>query len=174
MARKKKQTLSQTVVSVGTTGLPAPLRGVLTNRLVSFAIILLMPLLFFFGIVSVEWVNGWPKLHFNQQRAEEVAKQAAEKLEDVSGKDSKTAELARNALSIIGNLENKSTQPTASGGSSNDLTTRLAQDVTHVAESWFKSNTTNSGFSLPSTTNNANSTQGSLTISGLLQPHNNN
>ena len=163
MARKKKQSLSQTVVSVGASGLPAPVRSFLSNRLVSLGILLIAPVLFFFGILSVEWVDGWPKLHFNRQKAEAVAKQAAEKIEDINGKDSKSAEIARNALKVIGNLEGESNKSNSNAG--NGLNLRFAENITQTAGSWFQPNPN------PPPPAQGQSQFGNLTISGLLQPH---
>ncbi len=161
MARRKKLSMTQKMVSVGAAGLPSPVRQALSSRLLAPFVALIVPVLFFFGILSVEWVDGWPKLHFNRKRAEQVAKQAAEKIEDVSGKDSKSAELARGALKIIGDLEDT---PGTTNPSSNGLNLRLAENVTQAASGLFQQTTNQTGKNSPQ------SPYGNLPIPNWLQP----
>ena len=69
---KKKKTVSQKMVGVATSGMPAPLRKVLGGRLVALLIVVAVPLLLATGVVSVKWENGRPKISVNQQRAAQV------------------------------------------------------------------------------------------------------
>lgn len=84
MARsKKKKAFSQKVVGVATTGMPAPLRNFLTNRLVALLIVLVLPVLLAAGIVSIDWENGRPRLSFDRQKASEVKQNATEKIQEL-------------------------------------------------------------------------------------------
>ena len=64
--------MSQKVVSAGTTGLPSPVRRLLSGRIVAGLIVLCLPLLFISGIVSVDFENGRPHLSFNRDKAKEA------------------------------------------------------------------------------------------------------
>ena len=76
MARSKKKkhskSMSQKVISAGTSGLPSPIRSFLSGRLVAGLIVLCLPLLFISGIVSVDFQNGRPHLSFNRNKAKEA------------------------------------------------------------------------------------------------------
>ncbi len=83
MARSRKKALSQQVVGVATTGMPAPIRKFLGARITALLIVLITPVLFATGVVSLEWQNGRPKFAFNKQRAEEVKEETAHKIKDL-------------------------------------------------------------------------------------------
>jgi len=84
MARRRKMTLSQRVVSAGTVALPGPVRSVATNRRVASLIVICLPILLAMGVVSLDWENGFPSFSFNHDRAAEVKREATEKLEEIA------------------------------------------------------------------------------------------
>lgn len=83
MARSKKQAISQKVVNVATIGMPTPVRKFLGNRLIALLIVLLLPVLYATGVVSIEWRDGRPRLSFDRQRAAEVKMETAEKIHEL-------------------------------------------------------------------------------------------
>lgn len=83
-SRKKKKSVSQTIVGVATTGMPKPVRGFLGNRLVASGIVLALPVLALTGIVSVDWQGGRPKLSIDEERAAEVKQNLHEVKEQVA------------------------------------------------------------------------------------------
>lgn len=83
MGRSKKKAVSQRVVDVATTGLPSPIRKFLGGRLVALLIVVAFPVLYATGVISIDWENGRPRLSINQERAEQVKDQAAERLDDL-------------------------------------------------------------------------------------------
>lgn len=80
MARSRKKSVSQNLVGLATTGMPEPARKMLGNRLIAKLLILVLPVLFATGILSLQWVNGRPSVQFHRDRAEQVEKRAAERL----------------------------------------------------------------------------------------------
>lgn len=82
MSRSKKQSLSQRAVGAASLALPAPLRAMATNRVVASLIVMSLPVLLATGVVSLEWKDGMPSLSFNRQRAQEVRREAAEKVQE--------------------------------------------------------------------------------------------
>ena len=83
-SKKKKQTVSQKVVGVATTGMPRPVRSVLGNRVVSSLIVLALPALALTGIVTVDWQGGRPKLSIDEERAAELKQDLSEVKERVA------------------------------------------------------------------------------------------
>jgi len=83
MARAKKKSVSQTVVGVATSGMPAPVQKLLGNRVIALLIVLSIPVMWATGLVTVEWENGQPKLTINQQKAAAAKEKAAAKLHDI-------------------------------------------------------------------------------------------
>ncbi len=81
MARSRKKTLSQKIVTTATTGMPSPIRKSLGNRFVSFLIVAAVPVLLVTGVLSVDWQTGRPRLSINRERAVEVEHEAAEKIQ---------------------------------------------------------------------------------------------
>jgi hypothetical protein len=100
-SKKSKKTIAQKLVNVGTTGMAAPAKNFLGNRLVAGLIVLIVPILFVTGIVNVEFENGRPHVSFNKQRAKEVKHNVAEKIQDIRG-DEKT--LGSQASAALGKL----------------------------------------------------------------------
>ena len=84
MGRSTKKTMSQNIVNVATTGMPSPVRKYLGGRIASLLIVLTIPVLLTTGVVSINWVNGRPRLSVDEQRAAEVKSSAAETLEQVA------------------------------------------------------------------------------------------
>jgi hypothetical protein len=80
MARSRKKSMSQSIVSAATAGMPQPARKVLGNRLVAKILIIAVPVLFATGILSLQWVNGRPSVQFNRDRAQQIEKRASEKI----------------------------------------------------------------------------------------------
>ena len=82
MARKKK-TLSQNVVDVATTGMPAPVKKFLGGRIVALLIVVGAALLLATGTLQVKWENGRPSISINKQRAAEIKQQAVTKVKQL-------------------------------------------------------------------------------------------
>lgn len=101
MARSKKTSLSQKAVSVGTIGMPKPLRKILTGRIIAFLIVLIIPILFATGLVSVTWKSGIPKLSINQQKASEIKETASQKIQELRDKSSPSQPAATDPLRTI-------------------------------------------------------------------------
>lgn len=83
MARSKKKSTSQKIVGVATTGMPSPVRKLLSGKLIAALIVLIVPLLFATGVLSVEWQNGRPKFSLNRERASELRETTAEKVDEL-------------------------------------------------------------------------------------------
>lgn len=83
MGRSRKKAVSQRVVDVATTGLPSPIRKFLGGRIVALLIVAGFPILYATGVISIDWENGRPRLSINQERAEEVKEQAAQRLDEL-------------------------------------------------------------------------------------------
>lgn len=81
MARSRKKSTAQQIVGVATTGLPSPVRKFAGTKLMAGLIVLVVPILFLTGVVSVEWTDGRPHISFNRERAAEVREETAEKIE---------------------------------------------------------------------------------------------
>ncbi len=113
MPRSKKKTLSQKVVSVGSVGMPASVQKLLGNRFVSLLVILIAPLLFAFGLVSLEWENGFPKLSVNRDKAEQVREQVVERAQELRESNAVEGFGEKNSLRVFTSLENK---PSGFGG----------------------------------------------------------
>ena len=83
MARTKKKTLSQNVVDVATTGMPAPVKKLLGGRIVALLIVVGGALLFATGTLQVKWENGRPSISLNKQRAAEIKQEAVTKVKQL-------------------------------------------------------------------------------------------
>ena len=83
MGRSNKKSLSQTVVAVGTTGMPSPVRKILGTRVIASVIVVSVPVLIATGLVSVTFESGYPRLTINQPRAAEVKQEVTEKIHDL-------------------------------------------------------------------------------------------
>lgn len=103
MAKSKKTTLSQKAVSVGTIGMPKPVRKILTGRIIAFLIVLAIPILFATGLVSVTWKNGFPKLSINHQKAGEIKETASQKIQELRDKNSSNQPGAIDSLRNLSN-----------------------------------------------------------------------
>mgnify|MGYP001180286337 CR=1 FL=1 len=95
MGRSRKKAISQHVVDAATIGLPSPIRDFLGGRLVALLIVVGFPVLYFSGVLSINWENGRPRLSINQQRAAEVTDQAVEHFESLHGESTPKSGTAR-------------------------------------------------------------------------------
>lgn len=86
MPRPQKKSLSQKAVSVGTIGMPKPVRKFLTGRIVAALIVLLIPVSLATGVVSVTWKSGLPKLSINYQKAGEIKEHASQQIQELRDK----------------------------------------------------------------------------------------
>jgi hypothetical protein len=80
--RKVDQTLPQKIVSVVTVAMPAPLQKVLSNRIVAFLFVLLVPLLMATGLATITWENGVPKFSINKEKAEKAKEMTVQKIHE--------------------------------------------------------------------------------------------
>jgi hypothetical protein len=144
MARSKKKALSQQVVGVATTGMPSPVRKFLGGRIIALLIVIVTPILFATGVVSVKWENGRPRISFNQKRAAEVRKETANKIEAVREEVGHDPGVLEGVLSDIGGTKKSNfmaeLQPTPNFGDT------LSDGVKQVRESI--GGTEEQGFSL--------------------------
>lgn len=87
MARsRKKKTVSQTIVGVATTGMPQPVKRVLGGRLAAGMIVLIIvPLLYFSGVVTVKWENSRPRIAVNRERVAQVWQMATDQIDNLRG-----------------------------------------------------------------------------------------
>ena len=133
MARSKKKAISQQVVGVATTGMPSPVRKFLGSRIIALLIVIVTPILFATGVVSIDWQNGRPKLSFNRQRAKEVRKETANQIEDLREEAGHDPGVLEGVLSDIGGTKKSNfmaeLQPTPNFGDT------LADGVKQVRES---------------------------------------
>ena len=103
MAQSNKKSLSQKAVSVGTMGMPKPVRKFLSGRIIASLIVLAIPVLFATGLVSVTWKNGFPKLSINQQKAGAIKEQASQKIQELRGKNNPHQPPVANPLQSLSN-----------------------------------------------------------------------
>jgi hypothetical protein len=108
MARSKKKTLSQNVVNVATTGMPKPIRKVLGRRIVALLIVLLAPVLYASGIISIKWENGRPHFAVNRQRAAQVKQEATEKIQTLRDDHGTFRAPAANIPPLVNRQSNRS------------------------------------------------------------------
>lgn len=73
---RTKQTFAQQFLGVVTSGMPAPVRQIVTSRWVSTLILIVVPALLLTGIVTISWTGGRPAFTVNKQRAEQVEREA--------------------------------------------------------------------------------------------------
>jgi|GEM_PF-1461760 len=107
MARRKKRkpTLSQCLVGVATTGMPAPLRSVLGSRLGSTLVLIALPILLITGVVSVQWNSGVPQVSIDRQRAKELEARAVDSLQKLRDKENGLLSLRPGSLFGQGTVE---------------------------------------------------------------------
>lgn len=106
MARPKKKSLSQKAVSIGTIGMPKPVRRFLSGRKIATLIVVLTTVLFATGLVRVTWKSGLPKLSINQQRIGEVKEQVTRGIQGLSDKDGPIRSGVTNPLQSVPNQIN--------------------------------------------------------------------
>ncbi len=131
MARSKKA-LSQKVVSAATTGMPSPIRRFLSSRIIALLIVLILPVLYLTGVVSVEWQNGRPRLNFNRQRAQEVREETASTIHKLKKEADKGQGVLQNVLTA--DRRSKQNSFTASLQPQDGLGDKLADGVERVRE----------------------------------------
>jgi hypothetical protein len=73
--RKSKESYTQQVVGLATSGLPAPVQKMAKSKLGSKLLLLLVPILIASGVISISWSGGLPSISVNQQRAAVVGEQ---------------------------------------------------------------------------------------------------
>jgi hypothetical protein len=81
MARSRKKTLGQQVVGAAAIAMPAPVQRVVGSRWGARLILLVAPLLFIAGVLTVDWSDGMPKIRVNRQRAQEVRQKIVSEVE---------------------------------------------------------------------------------------------
>ena len=84
MTKRTKRSISQKVVGIGTSGMPAPVRKVLSNRIMAALVVVTVPVLFATGLLVVDWGNGIPTLSIDRHRASEAKAEATEKIKELS------------------------------------------------------------------------------------------
>jgi hypothetical protein len=78
---KKKKTLTQHALGLAAPLLPAPVAKVAGTRWGSRLLILLLPVLFATGVLTVSWNNGFPTVNFDRARALIVGQQVGERVQ---------------------------------------------------------------------------------------------
>ncbi len=81
-AKKKKQTLSQTLVGFAALGLPGPVRQLLARPVISFLAAMGLFVAIATGLVFVNWEDGVPHLSINEEKAAEAKQRAAARIEE--------------------------------------------------------------------------------------------
>jgi len=81
MARRKRQTTAQSIVGLATTGMPEPVRSILSSRLGSLLILLGIPILVGLGIIHISWTGGRPQITIDKQRAQQVRQELRHEVE---------------------------------------------------------------------------------------------
>lgn len=81
-ARKKKQTVTQTLVGFAALGLPAPVRQLLGRPVISFLAAMGLIVAIATGLVFVKWEDGVPHLSINEEKAAEAKQRAAARIEE--------------------------------------------------------------------------------------------
>lgn len=85
MARAKKKpqlTIAQKFVKVVTFALPTPIQKVLSNRIVAFLFVLLLPFLLATGLASITWEDGMPKFSINKEKAEKAKEMTVQRIHE--------------------------------------------------------------------------------------------
>ena len=84
MARSRKKSTTQHLLSVATAGLPAPVGQLVSSRFGPPLILLLLGGgLLGTGIVSVQWTDGRPSVAVDRERASEVKQAVAKKISSI-------------------------------------------------------------------------------------------
>jgi hypothetical protein len=72
-----KETVPQQIMGLATSGMPEPIRRVVTARWVSLLIVVVVvPILIATGVVSLSWNDNRPGFTVNEHRAEQVEHEA--------------------------------------------------------------------------------------------------
>lgn len=82
--RKSKKLVSQQIVGTAASGLPQPIRTVVSSRWGARLAILVVAALFATGIATLDWSEGWPKLKINRERAQEVREEVRHEAEELA------------------------------------------------------------------------------------------
>jgi len=93
MARRgRKSSYTQKVVGLATVGMPAPVQKVATSRWGARVLIVVVPVLFATGVLTISWTGLLPSFSVNGQRAAVVGEQvkteaikAAERVKQYGG-----------------------------------------------------------------------------------------
>jgi len=80
MARKKK-TIAQQAVSLASPVLPAPVAKVAGTRWGSRLFILIVPILFATGVLTISWNNGIPSVNIDRARAWILGQQVGQRVQ---------------------------------------------------------------------------------------------
>lgn len=72
----RKQTVPQQIMGLATSGMPGPIRQVVTARWVALLIVVAVPILIATGVVSLSWNGNRPGFTVNEHRAEQVEREA--------------------------------------------------------------------------------------------------
>lgn len=119
MARSRKKTTTQRLLSAATAGLPAPVGQLVSSRFGAPLILLLLGGgLIGTGIVSVQWSNGRPSVAVDRQRAGEVEQAVAKKIGEIRGKQTEPGSESSVRDAIRELAREKLAQATASASSS--------------------------------------------------------
>ena len=87
MARSRKKTTTQRLLSAATAGLPAPVSQLVSSRAGPPLILLLVGAgLLGTGVVTVKWTDGRPSVAVDRERASEVKQAVAKKISSIRGK----------------------------------------------------------------------------------------
>ena len=154
--KKHSKSMSQKVISAGTSGLPSPIRSFLSGRIVASLIVVCLPLLFISGIVSVDFQNGRPHLSFNRDKAKEAKVMAEDKIHELQGQESGFVDQASDAMhSLVGHEK-----PAFSLGQANQQS--MLDNFSHRVDSVrkdMKQDSNGSWMHLPSHQTNQNTSQ---------------
>ncbi len=105
MARSKKSTLSQQLVGVGVSGMPAPVQKVLRGRFASKLVLLVIPLLCACGLLTLNWENGFPSFTVNREKVAEVKQEAAERIQEYRHEGQPEHGMQLNPLRSLGSTD---------------------------------------------------------------------
>lgn len=77
----RKKTMSQRAVGLAAVAMPAPVAKVAGTRWGSRLFILLLPILFATGVLTISWNNGIPSVNFDRARAWVVGQHVGQQVE---------------------------------------------------------------------------------------------
>lgn len=102
MARSKRKTMAQEVVSTAAIGLPAPVRSVVATRWGAPLAIAIVLGLLGTGVATVNW-DGWvPHLKIDRQRAAEVRETIQEEVHTLASKAGEPAQPEQRPVEKLG------------------------------------------------------------------------